>query len=109
MFRYGCRPERRIDREYNPRVKAESASNQFLQQPTCLRDVQEFARPHHVHRLVNLTIEVPGCRVHGDDEFGVCDKRALEETVVGFVPDYAELGQRVAYGKVSTISATNSG
>jgi hypothetical protein len=47
--------------------------------------------------LVLLAIEVPGCRVHRDDELRVCAKRALEKTVVGFVPDDTELGQRIAH------------
>ena len=50
-------------------------------------------------RLILLPIEVPGCRVHSNDEFRVRRKRALQETVVRFVPDDTELGQRIAHGK----------
>jgi hypothetical protein len=46
--------------------------------------------------LVLLPIEVPGRRIHRHDEFRVCGKRALEKTVVGFVPNDTELGQRIA-------------
>ena len=76
---------------------AGSAPNEPLHQSSYVRDVQKFAGPHHVHRLVLLAIEVSGCRVHGHDEFRVCGKRAFEKTVVGFVPDNTELGQRIAH------------
>jgi hypothetical protein len=64
--------------------------------------------PRHADRLILLSIEVPGRRVDRDDELGICGKRALQETVVGFVPDDTELGQGIADGEASTISATNS-
>ncbi len=60
-------------------------------------DVEKFAWPRHSHRLILFPIEVPGCRVHRDDEFRVCGKRAFEKTVVGFVPDDTELGQRITH------------
>src|SRR5215210_3398930 len=72
-----------------------SASSELLHQSSNFRDVQEFAGPRHVHRLVLLAIEVSGCRVDGHDEFDVGGKRALEKTVVRFVPDDTELGQRI--------------
>jgi hypothetical protein len=50
--------------------------------------------------LVLLAIEVPGCRVHRDDELRVRCKRALEKTVVRFVPDDTELGQWIAHREV---------
>ena len=75
---------------------AASASNELLHQPSHLRDVQEFAGPRHAHRLILLPIEVPGSSVHRDDEFGVCGKRAFQKTVIWFVPDDTELGQRIA-------------
>jgi len=76
-----------------------SGSIELLHHSSDLWDVQKLARPCHLHGLVLLAIEVPGCRVHGDDEFRVCGKRALEKTVVGFVPDDTELGQRIAHRK----------
>jgi hypothetical protein len=47
--------------------------------------------------LVLLAIEVAGSSIHCDNEFRVRGKRALEKTVVGFVPDDTELGQRIAH------------
>jgi hypothetical protein len=46
--------------------------------------------------LVPLLIEVPECRVHGDDEFRFRCERVFQEPVVRFVPDDTELGQRIA-------------
>ena len=68
----------------------------------------KFARPRHTHGLILFPIEVSGRRVHRDDEFGVRGKGKLQEIVVWFVPDDPELGSRIADGKLSTISATNS-
>ena len=74
-----------------------SAPSKPLHQSSYVRNVQKLAGPRYVHRLVLLAIEVSGCRVHGHDEFRVCGKRALEKTVVGFVPDDTELSQRIAH------------
>jgi hypothetical protein len=59
--------------------------------------------------LILLAIEVPGYRVHGDDEFRLYGKSALEKAVVWFVPDDTELREGIANGEASTISGTNSG
>jgi hypothetical protein len=73
-----------------------SASKELLHQSSHVRNVQEFAGPRHTHRLIVLPIEVPGRRVHRDDELGACRQRAFQKTVVGFVPDDAELGEGIA-------------
>src|SRR6267142_6084698 len=82
-----------------PISTAGSPSNKPLHQPPHFRDVQELAGPRHVHRLILLSIEVPGRRVHRDDELGASRQRAFQKTVVGFVPDDAELGQWIADGE----------
>jgi hypothetical protein len=78
---------------------AGSASNELLHQSAHFRDVQELAGPRHAHCLILLPIEVPGRRVHRDDEFGARDQRVLQKTVVRFVPDDAEVGQRIVDGE----------
>ena len=78
---------------------AGSASNELLHQSSHVRDAQKFAGPRHAHRLILLPIEVPGRRVYRDDKLGACRQRAFEKTVVGFVPDDTELGERLTDGE----------
>src|SRR5262249_52378269 len=61
------------------------------------RGAQGFTPP--IQAPPGLPIEVPGCRVHGDDEFRFYGKSALEKTVVRFVPDDTELRKRIANGE----------
>lgn len=46
--------------------------------------------------MILLPVEVPGRRVHRDDEFDVRRKRAFEKPVVWFMPDHTRLAQRIA-------------
>ena len=39
---------------------------------------------------------MPGSGVHSDDVVGVSRKGALEESIIWFVPDDAQLGERIA-------------
>jgi len=73
------------------------ASNQLLHESPHLREVQRLAGPRDTHSLILLPIEMTGSSIHRDDQLRVCGKGALEKTVVGFVPDDTELGQRIAH------------
>ena len=75
---------------------ARSATKELLHQSADLREVEELAGPHHAHRLILLPIEVPGSRVHRDDELGACRQRAFQKAVVGLVADDTQFGQRIA-------------
>jgi hypothetical protein len=44
-----------------------------------------------------LSIEVTGSSIHRDDELRVRGKRAFEKTIIWFVADDTELGQRIAH------------
>ena len=85
-----------------PRIK-------LLHQPPDLREIEEFAWPHHAYRLILLPIEVCWSRVHRDDELRACRQGALQEAIVRLVPDDAQFGQRIADEKAIDISTTNSG
>ena len=84
----------------NRRSDVRSPSIKLLQQAPHIRNVQKLAGTRHVHRLILFPIEVPGCRVHGGNEFRIRCKRAFQEPVVWFVPDDTELGQRIAHREV---------
>jgi hypothetical protein len=57
----------------------------FLHEPPVLRQVEELAGPHHTHCLILFPIEVPGRRVHRDDELGARRQCAFQKTIVRFV------------------------
>ena len=46
--------------------------------------------------MVPLLVEMSASRVDGDDVVGVSRKSALQESIIWFVPDDAELGERIA-------------
>jgi hypothetical protein len=50
--------------------------------------------------LILLPIEVPWSRVHRDDELGADRQGAFQEAIVGLVPNDAQIGQRIADGKM---------
>ena len=77
-----------------------SPSIKLLQQAPTSGTFKNSPGTRHVHRLILSPIEVPGCRVHGDNEFRIRCKRAFQEPVVWFVPDDTELGQRIAHREV---------
>ena len=46
--------------------------------------------------MIQLLIEMSGSGVDSDDVVGVSGKGALQESVIWFVPDDAQLGERIA-------------
>ncbi len=76
--------------------RRDSISTELLQQSSYLGEVEEFPGPRNADRLVLLPIEVPCCSVHRDDERGVGSECAFQKSVVSFVSDDTELGQRIA-------------
>jgi hypothetical protein len=80
----------------SPIVGDESASHKLLYRPPDLREIEEFAWPHHAYRLILLPIEVSWSGVHRDDELRACRQGAFEEAIVRLVPDDAQFGQRIA-------------
>jgi hypothetical protein len=70
--------------------------HRLLHQPPDLREIEEFAWPHHAHCLILLPIEVSWSGVQSDDELRACGQGAFQETIVRLVPDDAQFGQRIA-------------
>ena len=90
-----------LPQNQSPARRVGFSFDELLNQSPHLRDVQELAG-----RTTFTAIEVPGCGVHGGDEFRLYGKSAREKAVVRFVPDDTELRKRIANGEASTISAT---
>jgi hypothetical protein len=90
ISRYSSRendsPERRLRQ---PRIRLLSnrpTSGRFRNSPSL----------DHACRLILLPIEVPGSRVHRDDELRAYRRSAFQEAIVGLVPNDAQIGQRIA-------------
>ena len=73
-----------------------SISNEFPDQATDLREVEEFAWPQDTHGLILLPVEVTRCGVDCDDEVRARRQRAFQETIVGLVTNDTQFRQRVA-------------